>query len=168
MERIKAALDVVLEWFCLTLFVLLVATVSWQVFTRQVLNDPSGWSEEAAKYIFIWLGLFGSALVFGERGHIAVDFLVRKMSAAAQKAVALFVQVAIIVFAVLALIKGGYDVSVLAWNQNLTGLPLNVGWLYTALPISGTLTVFYSVFHIVELLSGREAAVDSNDDIDVI
>lgn len=168
MERLKAVLDVILEWFCLILFVLLVATVSWQVFTRQVLNDPSGWSEEAAKYIFIWLGLFGSSLVFGERGHIAVDFLVRKMAPAVQRGVALFVQISIIVFVVLVLIKGGYDVSKLAWNQNLTGLPLNVGWLYTALPISGVLTVFYSVFHVVELLLGREAAIEGDDDIDVI
>ena len=76
MTAVKNALDRILTWACVALFAVLVLDVSWQVFARQVLNSPSGWSEELAKYLFIWLGLFGAALVFGERGHIAVDFAV--------------------------------------------------------------------------------------------
>lgn len=163
MLRIKTTLDKTLEWFCVALFVVLVVDVTWQVFTRQVLNDPSGWSEELAKYVFIWLGLFGSSLVFGERGHIAVDFAVRKTPEHIQRIIAIFVQVSIIVFAIVVLIQGGYKVSVLAWNQNLTGLPVNVGWLYIALPITGVLTVFYSLFHLVGLVRGSTAALDSED-----
>ncbi|MDO5719694.1 MAG: TRAP transporter small permease [Actinomycetaceae bacterium] len=163
MLRIKITLDKTLEWFCVALFVVLVVDVTWQVFTRQVLNDPSGWSEELAKYVFIWLGLFGSSLVFGERGHIAVDFAVRKTPEQIQRIIAIFVQISIIVFAIVVLIQGGYKVSVLAWNQNLTGLPVNVGWLYVALPITGFLTVFYSLFHLVGLIRGSTAALDTED-----
>lgn len=167
MLRIKTTLDKTLEWFCVALFVVLVVDVTWQVFTRQVLNDPSGWSEELAKYVFIWLGLFGSSLVFGERGHIAVDFAVRKTPEQIQRIIAIFVQVSIIVFAIVVLIQGGYKVTILAWNQNLTGLPVNVGWLYVALPITGVLTVFYSLFHLVGLVRGSTTALD-NEDPDVI
>ncbi|PFG20644.1 TRAP transporter small permease [Serinibacter salmoneus] len=163
MTRFKEGLDKALEWLCVVLFALLVVTVAWQVFTRQVLNDPSGWSEELAKYTFIWLGLFAAALMFGERGHIAVDFVVRKMPAGVQHWIGVFGQLVIALFAVIVMIYGGYKVSALAWNQNLTGLPVNVGWLYTALPVAGVLILFYSVYHLISLLRHRESALEEGD-----
>ncbi|MBO1752466.1 TRAP transporter small permease [Actinotalea sp. BY-33] len=161
MTAAKNALDRVLTWVCVTLFAVLVIDVAWQVFARQVLNQPSGWSEELAKYLFIWLGLFGAALVFGERGHIAVDVAVRKLPRGVQTVLMVIVQLAILTFAVLALIWGGLSVVDLAWAQNLTGLPVNVGPLYLALPISGVLIAFYTVYHLVRILTGAERPVEA-------
>lgn len=160
MTAVKNVLDRVLTWACVVLFSALVIDVTWQVFARQVLNQPSGWSEELAKYLFIWLGLFGSALVFGERGHIAVDFAVKKLPQALQVAVTVVVQLTILTFTVLVLIWGGFRVVDLAWDQNLTGLPTNVGPLYLALPLSGILIAFYTVYHLVRILTGAERAVE--------
>lgn len=156
MNTVKNMLDRVLTWAVVALFALLVVDVAWQVFTRQVLNDPSGWSEELAKYLFIWLGLFGSALVFGERGHIAVDVAVKKLPLKAQLVLSVVVQLAILTFTVLVLIWGGFSVVELSWNQNLTGLPVNVGPLYLALPISGILIAFYTIYHLLRIFSGKE------------
>ncbi len=160
MTTVKNVLDRVLTWACVVLFSALVIDVTWQVFARQVLNQPSGWSEELAKYLFIWLGLFGSALVFGERGHIAVDFAVKKLPEKFQIAISTIIQLTILTFTVLVLIWGGFRVVDLAWEQNLTGLPTNVGPLYLALPISGILIAFYTVYHLVRILTGAERAVE--------
>jgi TRAP-type C4-dicarboxylate transport system permease small subunit len=160
MTRAKLLLDRLLTWVCVVLFAVLVVDVTWQVFTRQVLDQPSTWSEELAKYLFIWLGLFASALVFGERGHIAVDFAVKKLPAKVQVVVAVLVQLAILVFTALVLVWGGLRVVELAWDQNLTGLPVNVGPLYLALPISGVLIALYTVYHLVRILTGAERAVE--------
>lgn len=160
MTRAKLLLDRLLTWVCVVLFATLVVDVTWQVFTRQVLDQPSTWSEELAKYLFIWLGLFASALVFGERGHIAVDFAVKKLPAKVQLVVAVLVQLSILVFTALVLIWGGLRVVDLAWEQNLTGLPVNVGPLYLALPISGVLIALYTLYHLVRILTGAERAVE--------
>ncbi|WP_024286812.1 TRAP transporter small permease [Cellulomonas sp. KRMCY2] len=160
MTSVKNVLDRVLTWVCVALFAVLVVDVTWQVFARQVLDQPSGWSEELAKYLFIWLGLFGSALVFGERGHIAVDFAVKKLPEKVKIAITAVVQLAILAFTGLVLIWGGFRVVDLAWDQNLTGLPTNVGPLYLALPISGILIAFYTVYHLVRILVGAESAVE--------
>ncbi len=163
MDTIKSVLDRVLTWAVVALFAVLVVDVAWQVFARQVLNQPSGWSEELAKYVFIWLGLFGSALVFGERGHIAVDFAVRKLPEIAKVTLTVIVQLAILTFTGLVLIWGGFLVVQLAWAQNLTGLPVNVGPLYLALPISGILIAFYSIYHLVRILQGAESAIGDTE-----
>ena len=160
MTAFKNVLDRVLMWACVVLFAVLVVDVTCQVFARQVLNQPSGWSEELAKYLFIWLGLFGSALVFGERGHIAVDFAIKKLPEKVKIAISALVQLSILAFTGLVLIWGGFRVVDLAWAQNLTGLPVNVGPLYLALPISGILIAFYTAYHLVRILTGAERAVE--------
>ncbi|GGC08588.1 TRAP transporter small permease [Cellulomonas carbonis] len=168
MNLVKNALDRVLTWACVALFALLVVDVAWQVFARQVLDQPSGWSEELAKYLFIWLGLFGAALVFGERGHIAVDVLAKKLPVMVQRTLAVVVQLAVLTFTGLALVWGGLRVVDLAWEQNLTGLPVNVGPLYLALPISGVLIAFYTVYHLLKLFTGEETAAVDDAEPDVI
>jgi TRAP-type C4-dicarboxylate transport system permease small subunit len=163
MTGVKKILDRALTAVCVALFAALVLDVTWQVFSRQVLGSPSGWSEELAKYLFIWLGLFGAALVFGERGHIAMDVVVRRLPRTAQVVLAVVVQLAILTFTGLALLWGGFLVSQLAWNQNLTGLPITVGPLYLALPISGALIAFYTLFHLVQILAGAERPVEDTE-----
>ena len=111
MKTLKAGLDRTLEWVCVGLFAALVVTVAWQVFTRQVLSSPSGWSEELAKYLFVWLGLFGAALVFGERGHIAVDVLVRRLPEAGQRAFGMLSHVLVLTFTALVLVYGGISIA---------------------------------------------------------
>ncbi|MBT0773521.1 TRAP transporter small permease [Kineosporia sp. J2-2] len=160
MTVLKVVLDRVLTWICVVLFAALVLDVGWQVFARQVLNAPSGWSEELAKYLFIWVGLLGGALVFGERGHVAADLAVQRAPERVQRVTAVTVQISILAFAVLALIWGGYRVVHLTWNQTLTGLPVNVGWMYLALPISGVITVLYTVYHMIHISTGEEIAID--------
>lgn len=163
MQPIKKASDRFLAAACVILFAVLVLTVVWQVFSRQVLNSPSAWTSELAQYLFVWLGLFGSALVFAERGHIAVDFLVRKFPQRIEKATALFVQVAIISFAGLILVWGGYRVAERSWDQALSGLPVAVGPLYLVMPITGVLIIFYAVYHMVAILRGEEEAIEDTE-----
>jgi TRAP-type C4-dicarboxylate transport system permease small subunit len=160
MIALKNALDRGLTAVCVVLLAALVLDVTWQVFARQVLGSPSGWSEELAKYLFIWLGLFAAALVFGERGHVAMDVVVRRLPRTVQVVLAVAVQLAILAFTGLALLWGGFLVSQLAWDQNLTGLPITVGPLYLALPISGALIAFYTLFHLVQILTGAERPVE--------
>jgi TRAP-type C4-dicarboxylate transport system permease small subunit len=163
MHAVKKASDRFLAAACVVLFAVLVLTVVWQVFTRQVLGSSSAWTSELAQYLFVWLGLFGAALVFAERGHIAVDFLVRKFPAGVEKATALFVQAAIIAFAGLILVWGGYRVAVQSWSQALSGLPVTVGPLYLVMPITGILIIFYAVFHITAVLRGEEDAIEDTE-----
>lgn len=161
MTSLKAGLDRALEWVCVGLFAALVATVAWQVFTRQVLNNPSSWSEELAKYLFVWLGLFGAALVFGERGHIAVDFLVRKLPQTPQKAVGMLTHVLVLAFTAAVLVYGGFAISQLAWEQAIPALPVSAGHMYLAIPVSGILTLFYCVHHLITIGNGSVEPVEA-------
>lgn len=168
MEPIKKALDKVLQGASVVLFALLVVVVVWQVFTRQVLDSPSAWTEEAARYTFVWVGLFATALVFSERGHIAVDYVVTKFSPGGRKLVAVVVQLAIIFFALAVLVYGGLRAANGAWNQSLSALPTQVGVMYLAMPISGLLIAFYAIYHLQAILRDTEEAIDVDEERQVV
>src|SRR5690625_2699425 len=155
MHRVKGILDRILYWCTVVLFGLLVAVVVWQVFSRQVLNAPATWTEEGARMTFVWLGLFASAFVFGERGHIAVEYVARKLPAGGERVLAVVVQAIVLTFAVVVLVWGGWRASQNAWLQELSAVPFTLGQMYLALPVSGILVAFYALYYIVKVGSGR-------------
>jgi TRAP-type C4-dicarboxylate transport system permease small subunit len=154
-NTVKRSLDQVLRWTSVVLFAALVVIVVWQVVSRS-LGSASTWSEEAARYTFVWLGFFASALVFSEKGHIAVDFLVRKQPPKGQLATAVLAQVSVLAMALLILVWGGVRASAGAWNQQLSSLPATVGGMYTVMPLTGAIIAFFAVYHLVELVQGKE------------
>ncbi|WP_372593068.1 TRAP transporter small permease [Actinotalea sp.] len=146
-------MDRVISIACIVLFAALVLTVVWQVIARQVLQNPSVWSEELARYVFVWLGFFGAALVFSERGHIAMDFLVRKLPNRWLRVALILAQLAISGFIAVVFVWGGLRYVEQAWTQSLSALPLTVGPMFLVMPISGALIIWYSVLHLVEALT---------------
>lgn len=169
MSAITTPLRKILGWICATLFAALVVIVVWQVFTRQVLNDPAAWSEEASRMVFVWLGLFAAALVFAERGHISVDFVARKFGPAGQKAIAITVQVLIIVFALWLLVYGGIVAGAGAFNQHLAALrALTLGQMYMVMPITGVIITLFALENLIDIARGTEPAFPSTDEEDLV
>lgn len=160
MTRVKTILDVVLKTICVGLFALLVLLVSWQVVTRLVLNDPSIWTEEAARYTFIWLSLIGISIATGERADVAIEYFVQKAPLAWQRWIELTAYAATLSFAGFVMIWGGYLNSSLAWTQRNPVLPVNAGVLYLAVPVAGVLFAFYLIYHLVRTLSPSYAGIE--------
>lgn len=148
MELIKKVLDKILSTICVLLFGALVVLVTWQVFTRFVLNNPSAFSEELAKYCFVWLVMFGAAFVFGENGHMRIEFIQDSMPQKIRMIAQVFIEVSIIAFSALVLISGGLTTTKIAWTQMSAALNVPVGYLYAVMPVSGFFIIFYCLYNI--------------------
>jgi len=168
MTRTKAVLDTVLRTVCVALFAILVLLVTWQVITRLVLNAPSIWTEEAARYVFIWLSLIGISIATGEKADVAIDFLVRKLPVAAQRWVETLAYLSTLSFAVVVMIWGGWTNAMMTWDQLNPVLPVNAGVLYLAVPVSGVLLSLYLIYHLVRTLSPSYAGVEEIDPDDEV
>ncbi|HHT13539.1 MAG TPA: TRAP transporter small permease [Propionibacterium sp.] len=165
MNALVRALMTALKWICVVLFAALVLVVVWQVFARLVLDRPQAWTDEASRMIFVWLGLLAAAYVFGERGHIAVDFVVTKFGRAGERAVGIFVQLLIMFFAVALLVYGGIRASGGASNQNLSALSfLTLGQMYWVLPLTGLLIVIFAIHHVMRIVAGVEPAFPASEE----
>lgn len=161
---IRRVIDRVLGALCIVAFVGLVFIVSWQVFTREVLNNSAPWTEEAARYTFVVLAVLAAAYVFSERGHIAVEILIEKLPPRLQRVMGVVIELIVMVFIVLVFIIGGSRVAENAWGQDISTLPLSVGHVYLVLPIAGILILFYSLAHIIGILAGVEKPLPEFDE----
>ena len=125
----------------------LVIDVLWGVLSRMlsswgVLASQSSWTEELARYLMIWVGLLGACLAFEKRAHLGVDYFVGKFHPSGQKILKLGALLVVLLFAIGALIIGGWELvsRTLALKQDTPALGIPKGWVYLAVPISGVFT----------------------------
>lgn len=79
MTRVRKVVDRVLETTLAVLMASMVLLVLWQVFTRFVLRDPSSVTEELVRFGLIWVSLLGAAYGFGQKHHLSMDLLARRL-----------------------------------------------------------------------------------------
>jgi TRAP-type C4-dicarboxylate transport system permease small subunit len=156
MKRLVKWVDFGLSWILIILTVGMVLDVSWQVFTRFIIRDPSSFTEELATFLLIWIGLLGSAYALRQKAHLGIDILTIKMKPETRYIWEFLIYSVVIVFSVLVLIWGGIRlVSItLHMNQISAALRIKMGYVYTVLPITGILMIFYSAYFMVEACSG--------------
>ena len=150
--KLRSFVDKALECLIITLMAVMVANVLWQVFTRYVLNNPSSYTEELARFLLIWLGLLGASYGVSKKTHLAIDILKTKLREPLLGAVELFVHSAILLFGVLVLVVGGLRLvhMTLTLGQTSAALQIQIGYVYWVLPLSGILIAFYSGLAIFE------------------
>ena len=136
-----------------TLMIVMVVTVSWQVITRYLLNSPSSYTEELATYLLIWISLLGAAYALRVRAHLGIDVLVRRLRKDRQRTMRHAAYLVVIVFSLVTLVFGGsWLVYVtLDLNQLSAAFQVPIGYVYLVLPLSGLLMTYYSVIAMLEL-----------------
>jgi len=86
------------DWIVLAVFWILALVVFYQVFTRYVLNDAAGWTEEIARYLLIAVTFLGGAMAVRRGTHIQVDFVYRFLPPAAGRVMSTFVDAVRVAF----------------------------------------------------------------------
>src|SRR5690554_4554582 len=107
LEKIKSNLDLVLKWILVIIMAAMTLNVLWQVFSRFLLQNPSSFTEELARYMLIWVGILGAAYVAGQKLHLAIDLLPTKLTGKPRAYLEIFINLTIIVFASTVLVFGG-------------------------------------------------------------
>lgn len=163
LTRIKNYLDKLLKLLCIFFCGFMVILVSWQVISRFVLQDPSAVSEELANICFVWMSLLGAALLYGEKGHMNINFIPEKVGFYKAQYLLIISELATLAMAAVVLAYGGWHISMNAMGQTNAAMQwLRVGEIYAVIPISGAFIVFYAVYNITGavkiLLAGRETA----------
>ena len=64
-----------LNWLIVLCMAFLTVMIFLQIVNRFVFKVPMPWTDEFAKYSFVWLAMYGSAKAVREKSHIFVDIL---------------------------------------------------------------------------------------------
>ena len=138
----------------------LIIPVSLQIFSRYTALIPSYiWTEEMARFLFIWMIMIGAMIGVRESTHFEVD-LWPAVSPRVEAAVKLIGQIAVLVFA-LVFVWSGYEFTAFAWYRisELAELPL---WtIHIAWPIAGITWIVFlgeQMYDNLRILLGRGEA----------
>ncbi len=143
MNTLFKGLRTSLYWLSVAAMATMLALIFLQVVTRYVFGFTFDWSEEVARFLFVWVVFLGSALIMGETGHLAVRFLPDALSG---KLAGLILESAInllsYVFIYLLVFQGGKMMTAMSF-QTTPALGISVSWIYATLPVSGLLMALY-------------------------
>lgn len=166
---IKHRVDTALGWLLAALMGLAVVNVVWQVGSRYLLRSPSGFTDELARYVLIWVGLLGAAYAAGQRMHLAIDLLPQKLTGRARHLLGMLIEGIVLLFALLVMVVGGIRLMALTLMLEQTSAALRVplGYVYLVLPLSGLLIAFYAGIFLADharALRGRPVALEETDE----
>ena len=142
----KTKIDHYLRQFLVFLMAVMVVNVLWQVASRYILNDPSAFTDELARYLLIWLGLLGAAYYTGQNQHLALNILENKLESASKAKLKLFINLLIFLFGLSVLVVGGTRLVYISFHlgQSSSALRVPLGYVYLVVPLSGLLIAYYS------------------------
>jgi TRAP-type transport system small permease protein len=138
-QLIKWLETAVLAVLTLTMFLVVFS----QVLFRYVFNSPSPWTEEAARYLFIWISLVGAAFGVGQGSHFGFDLLVQKLPAGVQRASGAWVVPACMSILVFVLVYHGFRMLRIVSFQVTPALQMPMRYVYLSLPVAGILMAFH-------------------------
>ena len=140
-----------LEYVLVVLMAIMTLDVLWGVFTRYVMDAQASWSEELARFLLIWIGILGAAYAAGKNMHLAIDLYPSSLPPPKRRRLYMLINSMIILFALTVLVIGGsrlvYVTSTLGQVSAALQLPLSV--VYTVLPLSGLLVIYFKISDIL-------------------
>jgi len=150
MESGYKAINKLIEYLLVIIFTLLVVDVVWQVFSRYVLGRSFSFTEEFARFALIWLSLLGAAYLNGKQAHLSMDYLTSKLSAEDLQKRKKVLEGMMLVFALFVLVIGGGNLvyTTFLLGQKSPAMGISLGYVYSIIPISGLIIMFYSIYNI--------------------
>lgn len=145
MEKAYNIVTKILKFAIVIVFSVLVASCVLQVFTRFVLNSSLSWTEELARYTFIWANMLGAILCTKNKSNATVSVITDNLSAKNQVILRKIVNVLSILIGLILLFYG----TRVAWavrTQLSPALRISMSFVYGAAPIFGVLLIFYCVY----------------------
>ena len=135
-RKLTAAYSWLLSWLLVASVAILVVPVSLQIFSRYTALIPSYiWTEEMARFLFVWMIMLGAMIGVRESTHFEVDVWPR-LGLRAGAALRLMSCLGVLALA-LVFVWAGIEFTRFGWNRisELAELPL---WLiHLAWPLTG-------------------------------
>ena len=162
-SRLRSASDRTLGWVLVILMAAAVLNVLWQVFTRYFLDNPSSYTDELARYLLAWIAMLGASYGVGSRSHLAIDLLPRKLKGRKRMLLEVFINISILLFAILVLVVGGWKLvaATLTNNQLSPAFGIRVGYVYIALPLAGLIMAGYAILNALECIAARSTSAEA-------
>ncbi|MEJ1156709.1 TRAP transporter small permease [Prosthecomicrobium sp. N25] len=135
------------------------AALLLQVGSRYLFDLPLAWTEEAARYLFIWSVFIGASQAMRRREHIAIGFFVERLPHRLQQAIALVMHALSAAFLLVVIVKGAQIADKVA-DLPATATEVSMALVYLPLPLAGTVMLLRTLAEAVAVARRGPVAVE--------
>lgn len=129
-------LDKFEEYFVVWSLAVMTAVVFLQVIMRYVFSNSLSWSEEVARYIFLWLSWIGAAYAVKERSHFRVEMFANLLKGKYRKGFELII---LLIWALFSFFLAWYGTLLVGFlldtGQFSAALEMPMAWPYASVPV---------------------------------
>jgi TRAP-type C4-dicarboxylate transport system permease small subunit len=154
LKTVFEIMDRCINWFLALLMAGMVVIISAQVWYRFILNDPLSWSEEAGRYLFVWISFMGAAAGVRYQVHLGIDLMDKLLPPGAYRFVVVLVNLIIQIF-LLMIIYWGFKILGIIQFQESASMHISMRYPYMAVPVGGIFMFINSFRVMVAALQNR-------------
>ena len=147
-------LEKIIDTICVIMMFTLFIFILLQILFRYFFNMPLKWTEELARYVFVWVSMMG--WTYGSRydTHIQVNIFSNLFPEKIKSLSFLFIQLLNIIFS---LALGYYSIGLVktGWVFKATTLPINFSLVYSVIPIVCVILIIYSIMKIYNFVKNQ-------------
>lgn len=143
------------------LVVILVVTFA-QVVARFVFDSPFFWTEELARYCYVWLSFVGAVVVTASRTHIAVELFEQRLGRLPRLLLNCFALVAVIATCAVLTVGSWTALLELPGSSPALGIPTVV--LYGVVYGSFIAMALHAVANLVHIVRSHDASSQLDDE----
>ena len=137
-------IDRVVDGAAIAAFAGMFACVLAQVGFRYFLGDPLVWSDELARYLFVWASFLGWIIAARRRSHLSIDMAAARLAPRGQAALRLVGALAAIAFAAVLLFYG-WRITERNLDVDTTTLFFPMGVVYAIVPLAALAVGLYAL-----------------------
>jgi TRAP-type C4-dicarboxylate transport system permease small subunit len=127
-----------------------------QVLYRYVLTQPLHWSEELARYLFVWISMIGASVGLQKRGHFGLEFFFQKLPDKGKKWGQFLIHLLMAALILVILAEGILLVQKTA-AQESPAMGMSMGMAYASLPVGAALMAVHMLVIFLKEASGGGA-----------
>ncbi|HWP52106.1 MAG TPA: TRAP transporter small permease [Clostridia bacterium] len=151
LKRFSKTVNMTVSYIGISLFVVLIVACVAQVFFRFVLNNSLSWTEELARYCFIWMHMIGASLLIESSEHATVTVVMDLLHGAARKVLDVLIELVILLSGAVMLRSG----IILAYSSraNLsTAMSIPMWIINSSVAAGGLLLIIQAIVKIVVVI----------------
>lgn len=148
MHRILDAVHLVLKVALGLLVAGLIIPVTMQVLSRSDFVPRYIWTEEVARFCFVWMIMIGAMCAVRDGSHFDLEILPESANPRVERAKRIFVHLMISLVAFI-FVWYGWQFLLFGWYQTseIASLPMN--WMFVAWPLMGVITLLFMAEKII-------------------
>ncbi len=158
-------LDDILIWVIKAILMVFGTVMTVLVITNVIMrygfNSGLTWSEEAARFLFIYTTFLGSMLGAHYHAHMRLDFIVEKFHGNVRKCIEILAHLVVLALSAF-LFYGGIEVIKVTWMMPTSALKIPKGSIYLGAPICFGYWILITIVDII-LVIGRKGDGDTEE-----